>query len=648
MSVLDAKGLKKAYGNKVLLDGVSLTIEDGERVGLVGRNGCGKTTMARILAEEEPSDGGTLARRRGARIGYLAQVPTLDGELTAWDVACGGLDRWNEQKRLYDEATAKIEAGDHADRTLEAQATALAAIDHLGGWDPHHRVRALLGYLGVTALDRPIRTMSGGEARRVALARLLVEEPDLAILDEPTNHLDADTVEWLEEYLLDTYKGAILFVTHDRYFLDRIVTRTLELAHGELHSYDGGYEAYLTAKAERAEHEARAEHNRKQFVKSELEWLRRTPSARTGKQKARIQRAETAIADKGPNKESSVTLAMDATRTGRTIVECHDLHIELGGRVLIDDFTMMLTKGERVGIVGPNGAGKSTLLKALLGELTPTSGEVVRGQTTKVAYLDQARSGLELEKSVIDNVAGGRLRVELGGEVLDVRGWLEEMLFDSHQQRQPVGSLSGGERARVLVARMLLTPSSLLVLDEPTNDLDTTTLSALETMLTKFDGTALVVTHDRYFLDRVATAIVAFEGNGRVVRYAGNYSMYRALRADREKAARENKSSKDSGKRASVAPAPAAAAAAPAPAPAPTKKKSTLTYGERIELDKLLPEIAQAEARLAELDAAAADPELFVSRREEAPKTLAALEHQRATVARLYARWEELEAKREG
>ncbi len=644
MSVLDARDLKKSYGNKILLDGVSLTIEDGERVGLVGRNGCGKTTMARILAEEEPHDGGTLARRRGARVGYLAQVPTLDGDRTAWDIACGGLDRWNEQKRLYDDATLTIEGGDHADRWLEQQATALAAIDHLGGWDPHHRVRALLGHLGVTDLDRPIRTMSGGEARRVALARLLVEEPDLAILDEPTNHLDADTVEWLEEYLLDTYTGAILFVTHDRYFLDRIVTRTLELAHGELHSYDGGYEAYLTAKAERAEHEARSEHNRKQFVKSELEWLRRTPSARTGKQKARIQRAETAIADKGPNKDASVTLAMDATRTGRTIVECHHLHIELGGRVLIDDFTMMLTKGERVGIVGANGAGKSTLLRALLSELTPTSGEVVRGQTTKVAYLDQARSGLELEKSVIDNVGGGRLRVELGGEVIDVRGWLEDMLFDSHQQRQPVGSLSGGERARVLVARMLLTPSSLLVLDEPTNDLDTTTLSALETMLTKFDGTAIVVTHDRYFLDRVATAIVAFEGDGRVVRYAGNYSMYRALRADRERQARESKSSKDSGKRVSMAPAPVAPST---PAP-PPKKKSTLTYGERIELEGLLPSIAEAEAQLAKLDAEANDPELFTTRREEAPKKLAALEHQRATVAKLYSRWEELEAKREG
>ena len=296
--------------------------------------------------------------------------------------------------------------------------------------------------------------------------------------------------------------------------------------------------------------------------------------------------------------------------------------------------------------MGANGAGKSTLLRALLGELQPTSGEVVRGQTTKVAYLDQARSGLELEKSVIDNVAGGRLRVELNGEVLDVRGWLEDMLFDTHQQRQPVGSLSGGERARVLVARMLLTPSSLLVLDEPTNDLDMATLSALETMLTKFDGTALVVTHDRYFLDRVATAIVAFEGNGRVVRYAGNYSMYRALRADRERSARESKSSKESGKRASVSPAPASKSAPAAPPVA--KKKSTLTYGERIELDGMLPQIAEAETALARLDAEAADPELFTTRREEAPKKLAALDHQRATVAKLYARWEELEAKRGG
>jgi ATP-binding cassette subfamily F protein uup len=641
MSVLDARELRKSYGEKVLLDGASLTIEDGERVGLVGRNGTGKTTLARILAGEEPSDGGTIARRRGASVGYLAQVPVLDPTATAWSIACEGLARWNEQKALWDEATARIEAGDTAERWLEQQAHAIAAIEHLGGWEPQHRVRSLLEHLRVPDVDRAIGTMSGGEQRRVALARLLALEPDLALLDEPTNHLDADTIEWLETYLLDEYRGAILFVTHDRYFLDRIVTRTIELSRGLLHAYDGGYRDYLEAKAERAEHEARAEQNRRNFVRRELEWLRRTPAARTGKQKARIDRAEAAIAQRAPEKERSVTLAMEASRTSKTIVDVRDLWVEIGGRTLVKDLSLSLTKGERVGIVGPNGAGKTTLLRTLLGELPPTRGTVTRGAATQVAYLDQARSGLDPDKTVIDSVANGRLRIEIGGENRDVRGWLDEMMFPPAQQRQPVGSLSGGERARVLTLRMLLSPASLLVLDEPTNDLDTETLSALEDMLVEFDGTALIVTHDRWLLDRVATAILAFEGDGKVVRYAGNWSTYRSLAEARAKALAEEAAAKAT---PSKPPAPKPAATAPTEAP----KKKPLTYAERIELEGLMPAIGEAEAVLAELEREAADPDLFAKRGHEVKERMAAVEGQRAKVAALYARWEELESRSAG
>ncbi len=631
MSVLDARDLRKAFGDKILLDGASLTIEDGERVGLVGRNGTGKTTLAKILAEEEPADGGTLARRRNAIVGYLSQVPVLDPTASAWSIACEGLVRWNEAKARWDAATAKIEAGDTSDKWLDDQASAMGQIDHLGGWEPQHRVRSLLDHLRVPDATRAIGTMSGGEQRRVALARLLALEPDLAILDEPTNHLDADTIEWLENYLLTTYKGAILFVTHDRYFLDRIVTRTIELSRGELHSYEGGYGAYLAAKAERAEHEARAEQNRRNFVKRELEWLRRTPAARTGKQKARIDRAESAISARAPEREKTVSLAMEASRTSKTIIDVSELHIELGGRVLVDEMTLALTKGERVGIVGPNGAGKTTLLKTLLGEIPPTRGKVQRGAATQVAYLDQARSGLDPQQTVIDSVANGRLRIDVNGETRDVRGWLDEMLFSPAMQRQPVGSLSGGERARVLTLRMLLSPASLLVLDEPTNDLDTETLSALEDMLVEFDGTALIVTHDRWLLDRVATAILAFEGDGKVVRYAGNWSTYVALRADREA---EKKAA-----RPSAAPPPVAASSKAA-------LKKGLTYGERIELEGLMPAISEAEALLAELEVQANAPDLFAKRGHEVKDRLAAVEAQKAKVAALYARWEDLESRK--
>ena len=634
MSVLDARDLRKSFGEKVLLDGASLTIEDGERVGLVGRNGAGKTTLAKILGGEEPADGGTIARRRNAIVGYLPQVPVFDPGRTAWSIACEGLSRWNEQKARWDAATARIEAGDTGEKWLEEQASALAAIDHLGGWEPQHRVRSLLDHLQVPDPERAIGTMSGGEQRRVALARLLALEPDLAILDEPTNHLDADTIEWLEGYLLDSYQGAILFVTHDRYFLDRIVTRTIELSRGLLHSYDGGYGDYLGAKAERAEHEARAEQNRRNFVRRELEWLRRTPAARTGKQKARIDRAEAAIAQRAPERERTVALSMEASRTSKTIVDVSDLRIEIGGRVLVDGLTLALTKGERVGIVGPNGAGKTTLLRTLLGEIPPAAGKVQRGAATQIAYLDQARSGLDPDQTVIDSIAGGRLRVEIGGENRDIRGWLDEMLFSPAQQRQPVGSLSGGERARVLTLRMLLSPASLLVLDEPTNDLDTETLSALEDMLVTFDGTALIVTHDRWLLDRVATAILAFEGDGKVVRYAGNWSTYVTLREQRQ----AEKAAAQKGAAPVSVPPPA-----PAKASEPSAKK--LTYAERLELEGLLDRIGAEEAKLAELEAAANDPDLFAKRGHEVKERLAAAEAQKAAVAALYARWEHLESR---
>ncbi|MFN7698350.1 MAG: ABC-F family ATP-binding cassette domain-containing protein, partial [Deltaproteobacteria bacterium] len=474
MSILDARGLKKAFGPQVLCDDVSLTIEEGERVGLVGKNGCGKSTLAKMLAEAEPTDGGTIAKKRGARVGYLAQSPELDPARSAWDEACAGLARGTESKRAYDDATAALSSGALASGALasgaleakktaallETQSDALARSEHLGGWDPQHRVRAILEHLGVREPARALGSMSGGEQRRVALARLLVEEPDLAILDEPTNHLDADTIEWLEEYLLETYKGAVLFVTHDRYFLDRIVTRTWELERGSLHVYDGGYEAYLIAKAERAELAAREEQNRQNFLKKELDWLRRTPAARTGKQKARIQRAEAAIAVKAPERDRKVELAMETSRSGRTILDLEGLRVTVGTgatrRTLIDSLSLSLTKGERIGIVGPNGSGKTTLLRAVLGQLgagVNVAGEIRVGQNTKIAYLDQARSGLDPDKSIVDNVAPGMSHVDFAGQRMDVRSYLERFLFDTWQQRQPVGSLSGGERARALVAR---------------------------------------------------------------------------------------------------------------------------------------------------------------------------------------------------
>ena len=376
-------------------------------------------------------------------------------------------------------------------------------------------------------------TLSGGDRRRVALARILVARPALAVLDEPSNHLDVETVEWLERYLIDEFPGALLLITHDRYLLDRVAQRTLELDQGSLYDYEGGYEEYLEAKAERQAHEARTEGNRQNFLRTELEWLRRQPKARSTKQKARIGRAEAAKSAPPPKVDRTTVLAMDTTRTGKTILEFKDLSLALGGRTLVSGLSFILTPGERLGIVGRNGTGKTTLLRAILGEQAPSAGEVVVGKNTRIAYFDQHRADLDESASIFDNVADNNSRITLGGQTIEVRAYLERFLFDPYKQRQPVGSLSGGERARVALAKMLSRGANLIILDEPTNDLDVNTLRALEEGLEGFAGCAVISSHDRWFLDRIATHIMAFEGDSKVVWYEGNYSEYEADRKRR-------------------------------------------------------------------------------------------------------------------
>ncbi|MDG2307095.1 MAG: ABC-F family ATP-binding cassette domain-containing protein [Candidatus Binatia bacterium] len=629
--IIDGARLRKSYGDRTVLADVSLTLHAGERVGLVGNNGSGKSTLGRILAGVETLEGGAIALRRGAVVDYLGQEPNLPAGETVRHVVLHSLDAWSGAKKRYEEATAGLAEGTgDVNALVVTQAAAGDELERLGGWERLHEAEAIIGHLGIRDPGRSVDSLSGGERRRVDLARVLVGDPDLAILDEPTNHLDVATIEWLEEHLVNEFKGALLLITHDRYVLDRVTTRTFELHRGSVMSYAGGYATYLEAKAEREAQEERTERNRQNFLRTELEWLRRRPKARSTKQKARVDRAEAARDQKKPEKERVAALRSGMSRLGKTILTLEGLSLERDGRRLIDKLDLRLGQGDRVGIVGPNGSGKTSLLLCLLDQLTPTAGVKTLGENTKPGYLDQMRGQLDETRSIRESVAEDQNEISIGDERLDVASYLERFLFDRPAQRHQIATLSGGERARVCLARLLCQNANLLLLDEPTNDLDVATLGALESMLTEYSGCALVVSHDRWFLDRVATSILAFEGDGRVVLHAGGYTEYRE-RVAREEAARAKTQTK------------------PVVAKVPPREKTTapkkLTFAEKRELDGLLEKIDVAEGLVRSLEEQLADPATYRDRGDAVAVLRADLESAGASVAELTARWEELEEK---
>jgi ABC transport system ATP-binding/permease protein len=629
VTLLRAADVSLSFGSRTLFHDLTLVVEEDERVGLVGVNGSGKSTLMRILAGELRPDAGELQLRRGARVTFLAQEPEFPGGATVageLSVAQAPLREALEAHHALAHQLASLE-GEAQARAATQLATLADRIESLGGWDTEHHARTLLDRLGVKEWDRPVAELSGGVRKRVAIARALLSRPDLLLLDEPTNHLDADTVEWLED-ALDALSGSLLLVTHDRYFLDSLVDRVVEIQPGGgLVSYPGNYQAYLEQKLAAEEDAARTEHKRGRWIAQEVAWLRRGPEARRTKSRARIERARRLMAEPRFRHPRVPELQLaEAPRLGHTVIEARDVAFGWPARELFRDVSLLVQSGDRVGIVGPNGAGKTTLLRVLLGELPPVRGTVVRGRTVRVAHFDQGRESLDPEQTVYE-AASAEEHVELGGRTVALRDYLDDLLFPVPMQRMKVGALSGGERNRLLLARLFLQGANVLVLDEPTNDLDLPTLNVLERLLLGFAGAVLLVTHDRYFLDKVATRIIAVEGDGKVVSWPGNFTTYRSLRSQA----------------AAGTGAPVERRDTPGPVPAPVEatRPKRLGYQAQRELDGMEAAIAAAEARRAAAEAELLRPDVYSDGRRatEAQEVLAAAG---AEVDRLYARWAEL------
>jgi ATP-binding cassette subfamily F protein uup len=637
MTLLRAANVGLSFGSRTLFHDIEFVIEEGERVGLVGINGCGKSTLMKILAGAVKADSGLLQLQRNTRVSYLPQEPTFPEGATVQselEVAQAPLKAALDQHAALSQ---KLETT-HDDRLLEQLSSLTERIDRLGGWDTGHEAKKLLDRLGVKEWERPIAELSGGLKKRVAIARALLERPDLLMLDEPTNHLDADTIAWLEEEL-DSLDGALLLVTHDRYFLDGLVDRIVEIdppgsvGGGGLTSYPGTWETYLEQKLTRFEDAEVGEHKRNRWIAQEVAWLRRGPQARRTKSKARIERARKLLSERGFVRPKVPQLQLAAApRLSQTVIEASKAGQRYGERTIFQGVDLIVQPGERIGIVGPNGAGKTTLVRTLIGELAPSSGTVKLGPRTKVAYFDQQRVQLDEESTVLE-AAWHDEWVTLADKKVRLSDYLEDLSFPVLMQRMKVKALSGGERNRLLLARLFLEGANVLVLDEPTNDLDLVTLSVLERLLIEFPGAVLLVTHDRYFLDKVATSMLAVEGDGRVTRYEGNWSMYTKLRPKPGDAKRAEPV-------AAPAPAPAPVVT-PARVATPARKKRSLSFKEQRELDGMEKTIEVAETAKAAIEAQLADPAVFSSAQKTMDLTTQ-LDAATREVELLYARWSQL------
>jgi ABC transport system ATP-binding/permease protein len=589
MNLVTLENVAKQFSERKLLDGVDLRINQGDRVGLIGRNGSGKTTLLEIIAGLEPPDGGSVTVWGGVRIQYLPQEPSLNEPLTVLEQLFESDSPQLRLLRDYQRAARRLHEDPHHGRFQEELALLTEEMERTGGWAAEANAKAILTRLGITEFSATIATLSGGQRKRVALARALIDRADLLILDEPTNHVDADTIAWLEEHLL-AEPGALLMVTHDRYFLDRVVNRIVELDRRQLVSYPGNYTRYLELRSERQEKLAASEAKRQNLLRRELEWLRRGAQARSTKQKARKQRIEELQQLGYDRGDQGVAMALAGRRLGKQVLEVEGVSKAFDGRRLFMNVAFSLAPGERIGLVGPNGAGKSTLLDVLAGKVAPDSGRVVWGETAVLGYYDQLSRELDHNKRAIDFINDRAPLLQTpDGRRIEAAQMLEWFLFPRPQQQAQIGSLSGGERRRLYLLYVLATRPNVLFLDEPTNDLDIETLTVLEAFLDRFQGSLIVVSHDRYFLDRTVDFIATFENGSLSPRYPAPFEAYRRARREAQAGAEAE---------------PVAAERQNGRSRPPATRPRSLTWKEKQELANLESRIAELEAQKAGLQEA--------------------------------------------
>ncbi len=640
MPLIHLRDVHLQFTGPPLLDGAGLTIDRGERICLIGRNGEGKTSLLRLVNGQTEPDGGEIVRGQGVATAMVEQQVPADMAGSIFDLVAGGLAEQGELLTEYHRVSRQLAECDEP--ALHAQLDELThRLELAGAWRVEQQVETALSRMGLDP-DAEVAHLSAGMKRRALLARALVQQPDLLLLDEPTNHLDIATIEWLEEFLL-RHVETLLFVTHDRRFLRRLATRVLDLDRGRLTSWACDYDTYEARKeaALAAEAAQQAEFDRR--LAQEEKWIRSGILARRTRNEGRARRLLAMRRQRQERRDRPGTARMqlqEAERSGRLVAELKGVSFAYDDRPIVRDLSTVVMRGDRIGVIGPNGAGKSTLLRLILGELAPTAGTVRHGTNLQVAYFDQLHAQLDLQESVVENLSHGSDTVSIGGRKKHVYGYLQEFLFTPDRAKSPVWQLSGGERNRLLLARLLARPSNVLVMDEPTNDLDIETLDLLEELLLDYPGTVLLVSHDREFLNNVVTSTLVFEGDGRVGEYAGGYDDWLAQR--KPPAVEPPPAEKPKAEKPKAEKPKAEKPKAEKPRPRPAARQ--LKYKEKLELEALPGRIEQLEARQRQLHAAMADPDFYRQDRPRIVETTAELEAVDRQLAEAFARWEELEA----